>query len=260
MYKTCPKCGYQRTENDKSDKNTCPACGLIFSKYLKHRLKIPEKTAPTVIDNNVLTSVNLKDLLLHVSTPVDTVSFYVRCAVYVFFVIWGWQFINMDYYTFQIHTRIDDPLPEIGQSFMHNINLVFHEAGHILFIPFGRFMTVLGGSLFQVLVPLLVLLVFLIKEHNPFAASIGLWWLGQSLMDIAPYINDARNGQLILLGGTTGQESSGYHDWETLLTQLNWMHLDHQIADNVDRLGATFMLIAFVWGGFLLFKQYQSRH
>ena len=32
-------------------------------------------------------------------------------------------------------------------------NLVMHEAGHVLFMFFGEFMTILGGSLFQVLAP-----------------------------------------------------------------------------------------------------------
>ena len=39
-------------------------------------------------------------------------------------------------------------------SFLHLINLLFHEAGHIIFSPFGQFMTMLGGSLMQVLVPI----------------------------------------------------------------------------------------------------------
>ena len=41
----------------------------------------------------------------------------------------------------------------IGAAFLHLINLPFHEAGHVLFSPFGEFMTTLGGSLMQVLVP-----------------------------------------------------------------------------------------------------------
>ncbi len=40
--------------------------------------------------------------------------------------------------------------PAIGESFLHLIHLVFHEAGHVVFMPFGRFLMVLGGGLFQV--------------------------------------------------------------------------------------------------------------
>jgi hypothetical protein len=36
------------------------------------------------------------------------------------------------------------PLPALGDSFLHLINLVFHEAGHVVFAPFGSFMMALG--------------------------------------------------------------------------------------------------------------------
>ena len=42
-------------------------------------------------------------------------------------------------------------------SFWHLVNLPFHEAGHILFRPFGRLMTSLGGSITQLLMPLICL-------------------------------------------------------------------------------------------------------
>ena len=193
-------------------------------------------------------------------TPVNPVIFYSHCLIYLILFIWGWNFILMEYSHIQGGARYDFPFPEIGSSFMHNINLVFHEAGHIIFNPFGRFMAVLGGSLMQILMPLIVAATFLIKEQNPFAASVGLWWVGQSMMDVAPYINDARNGQLILLGGTTGAETTGYHDWETLFTMMNIMHLDHRIADTVDGLGVMIMLTAFGWGGLFLYKQFKTMH
>src|SRR6188474_3277026 len=77
-------------------------------------------------------------------------------------------------------------------SFLHLPDLVFHEAGHIIFSPFGRFMTVLGGSLLQFLVPVVALVAF-VKQEEPFGAAIGAWWAGQNLVDLAPYIADARS-------------------------------------------------------------------
>ncbi len=259
MYKTCPKCGHTRTDDDSSPKEVCPACGLIFKKYLKQQYRAPE--APE-LDWELEPETDsfwqrLQTSLMYVQEPVERLHFYGYCLLYMLFLIWGWQFIAMDYAYYQIGSRIDDPLPDIFQSFMHNINLVFHEAGHVLFRPFGYFMMMLGGSLFQLIVPLVVMLVFLFKEQQTFAASIGLWWLGQSLMDLAPYINDARNGQIILLGGTTGAESTGYHDWETVLGILGWMSYDHRIADAVDSFGILLMCLAFVWGFLLLRKHFQ---
>ena len=45
-------------------------------------------------------------------------------------------------------------------NFLHLIDLVFHEAGHIIFGFFGRFIAVLGGSLNQVLIPVVCTAVF----------------------------------------------------------------------------------------------------
>ena len=88
---------------------------------------------------------------------------------------------------------------------MHLPDLIFHEAGHILFSPLGRFMTVLGGSLTQLLVPLVCAGAFLWQTRDAFGAAIAVWWAGQNLIDLAPYINDARDLQLVLLGGQDGR-------------------------------------------------------
>jgi len=46
-------------------------------------------------------------------------------------------------------------------AFIHGIDLVFHEAGHVIFGFFGEFLAVLGGSLTQVLMPLIATVAFL---------------------------------------------------------------------------------------------------
>lgn len=35
MFQTCPKCAHVRTANETNNPGTCPACGLIFAKYLE---------------------------------------------------------------------------------------------------------------------------------------------------------------------------------------------------------------------------------
>ena len=117
----------------------------------------------------------------------------------------------------------------IGASFLHLISLPFHEAGHIIFSPFGDLMTSLGGSLAQVLVPIICGIAFLTTSPSPFGAAVMGWWAGQNLMDVAVYINDARSLSLTLLGGHTGAEVEG-HDWEHILTLTNMLWRDHQIA------------------------------
>ena len=47
-----------------------------------------------------------------------------------------------------------------GSMSHDELTILFHEFGHVFFRPFGEFMTILGGSLFQVLLPLPLALFF----------------------------------------------------------------------------------------------------
>ena len=59
----------------------------------------------------------------------------------------------------------------VGSSFLHVISIPFHEAGHLIFAPFGDLMTSLGGSLMQVLVPVVCGVAFLTTSPNPFVLN-----------------------------------------------------------------------------------------
>lgn len=135
--------------------------------------------------------------------------------------------------------------PAVMDSFLHLPNLVFHEAGHILFSPFGRFLTVLGGSLMQLLVPAVLAIAF-IRERQLFGAAVCVWWVGQSLVDLSPYIADARALRLVLLGGRTGAEVEG-HDWEFILANLGLIHRDSLIGLWAHYLGMLTMVASIVW-------------
>lgn len=166
---------------------------------------------------------------------------WARWALVAGLAIWTIQFAR---------TPLSDDAME---SFLHLPDLVFHEAGHILFSPFGRFMTVLGGSLLQFLVPIVAAIAF-IKQEDPFSAAICGWWAGQNLVDLAPYIADARSLSLILLGGKTGAEVEG-HDWEFILTQLGATHLDHQFGYTAYGLGLAMMIGALLYAGVTIVRQ-----
>ena len=62
--------------------------------------------------------------------------------------------------------------------------------------------------------PFVCLVTFVLKTRDPFGASVALWWSAENFMDVAPYINDARAMELILLGGFTGQEVDA-HDGQS---------------------------------------------
>jgi len=114
----------------------------------------------------------------------------------------------------------------------------------------------LGGSLLQVTVPLVCAVAFLKQQDEPFAASVCVWWTGQNLLDLAPYIDDARSLQLMLLGGPADEVEG--HDWEAILTSLGWLHLDHSLARAAWVLGALTMTAAIVYAGWILLSSHRQ--
>ena len=94
---------------------------------------------------------------------------------------------------------------------LDDLNLAVHEAGHLVFAPFGEMVGTLGGSLFQVLVPLAFVLYFA-RTRQRYAAAITLAWVGASLLNVSRYIGDARAQELPLLGG-----ENSVHDWWWIL-------------------------------------------
>jgi len=248
MVLKCPKCGHPRSPN-ASEQAMCSACGLVFAKWVQRVLgqeDLPAHAEQADVDHDDSPVARLRGWLFPMVERVDPIAFYGRCALYVAFVAWGLYFVSLD-------LRGN----EIGASVMHRINLVFHEAGHVLFMPFGHFMMVLGGTLGQLSMPVVAGVALLWTNRDAFGASLALWWLGQSMMDCAPYINDARDLQLVLLGGGTGADRPGMHDWENILLDLGMIQHERKIALAADRLGELLLLLGLAWGARVLWMQYQ---
>jgi hypothetical protein len=246
----CPKCGYENPDSSVE----CTDCGVIFSRIAgtgggrngeteppygirSRRLEEGPEQAGTLMEVAAV-------LLLGDEQEVNPFYFWGRVAAFVLILLYSWTFI-----TYPLEANL-------GHSFLHNVDLAFHEAGHLIFMPFGRFMSILGGSLMQVLVPLIFAGAFLLYYRNPFGATVTTWWAGQSLVDIAPYIYDARNRQLILLGGKTGRDDSTMHDWYNILSQLDLLRFDHAVARGAKFLGVLIIVTALVWGGVVLYRQW----
>ena len=77
------------------------------------------------------------------------------------------------------------------------------------------------------------------------------------MCELAPYINDARAQRMILLGGVTGRDVPGYHDWNSLLSQLGLLTWDHTLARLAHLSGSVLIVIALIWGAYLLHVQYR---
>ena len=126
-----------------------------------------------------------------------------------------------------------------NESVAHLIILPIHETGHLVFMAFGEMLHAAGGSLFQILFPLIFAGYFL-NRRRCFAATVPLWFAGVSAVDIVTYIKDAPYGEMELIGGE--------HDWSYLLGETRWMHASEKIGDAVLHFGGLLMLAAFLLG------------
>jgi len=125
---------------------------------------------------------------------------------------------------------------------LHMVNLVFHEAGHVIFGFLGRTIHILGGTLGQLLIPLIVAIHFWL-QRDPAGFAVGQFWLYENFIDVAAYMADARALKLQLLGGM-GQES---HDWRNLFMQWGLLQKDTVLAGLVNTLGWMGMIATCLW-------------
>jgi hypothetical protein len=160
----------------------------------------------------------------------SNVTRFVRLAALIAFAAWVWRYM-----------RETEPL-------LHGSLLIFHEAGHVLFMPFGEFIMVLGGSLFQLMVPAFFVALFAFRR-DWFAAAFASLYLAASFAGVAVYIADARAGELPLLGG---ERSS--HDWTFLLIEMELLHHDTTIGWYVMRLATLIFWTALAAGGYFAWK------
>lgn len=236
VYSQCPKCGFELAQPMPASA-ACPACGVYFFKCVQRSSGV----APSGGREQLLVESN-EFALLRPLEKIEAASFYGRCAAFALLVLWSWFLIGYDY-----------RYAEINGSFMHNILLPIHEAGHVLFIPFGEFMMILGGSLFQLMLPLGIGFAFYWKNHDNFGAALGMWWTSVGLVDLSPYIYDSLQPQMIMIGGHTGED--GPHDWIYLLESFGQLPNAQVIGTAVHACGALFMIAALMWGAAVLWKQ-----
>ncbi len=120
--------------------------------------------------------------------------------------------------------------------FIDNVNLVFHEAGHMLLTPFGRTLHFLGGTFGQLAFPVAIAVYFW-RDGKYFEAGIGGVWLGESVLYMAEYMGDAVDQVLPLVGG-------GIHDWHFLFSQWGVLHKTETLSGFFHLLGSILLLVS----------------
>jgi hypothetical protein len=122
------------------------------------------------------------------------------------------------YYTY---TTIANPM---GHFFIHSVNTVIHEAGHWIFSITPWLLYVAGGSILQIVVPVVFAVYFFLRRQVR-AGSYVMFWVANNLADVGVYIGDANKLVLPLLGG--GDSTS--HDWHNILGYMGWINQAEEI-------------------------------
>ena len=124
------------------------------------------------------------------------------------------------------------------------LTLVVHEAGHAAFSWFGaRLLTVAGGTLFQLAVPLLVAGLFA-RQREWTGVAVALFWLGTSLVEAGVYCADARAQLLPRVSPWGGADDVLSHDWTYMLLRAQHLTWAEPLGGAMQRAGAWLMVAA----------------
>ncbi|HEY3858061.1 MAG TPA: hypothetical protein VGM47_00465 [Gammaproteobacteria bacterium] len=254
----CPKCGYQRLPKDADPYLECSRCGIVFAKYVK-RHEVDELAAqPAVagVEAEVEEAplgpwyLRLYDRLMELPEEPDRTKLAGQALVLAVMLVWGVRLISYPVMT-----------AGIMESFFHEVDLPIHEFGHVLFRPFGEWMMYLGGSLFQCLMPALIGVAFIWKMRNPFGAAFCLWWTAENVLDVAPYIYDAKLMALPLVGEWNDQVADMHvlrHDWHNILLPFHAVDSAWALGNAAHLIGAALMVLSWIWAGAWLWKAWQQ--
>jgi hypothetical protein len=182
-----------------------------------------------------------RERLLAVPDTVTRPAWRGRVALFILAALWGASVIL---------GRMTEP-----PTVLHLTVILFHEAGHVLFAPFGEVLRVAGGTLGQLLMPI-VCAVALHRHGDNFGAALACTWASLSLVDASIYAYDAFDPVLPLIGGGTGADSA--HDFVFLFERFGQLRHARGWAMLMKALGGIGLLLALAWSGAMLVLQREA--
>lgn len=124
-----------------------------------------------------------------------------------------------------------------------NFLLIVHEAGHTLFGIFGsRFLGILGGTLFEILLPFLIF-VYGWYNRQKITAQIGLLLTAFAWIESSAYAADALARRMPLIGDLP----KSAHDFYNLFTMKGVLDHHMTIAWGMYWIGILTLALFFIW-------------
>jgi hypothetical protein len=133
---------------------------------------------------------------------------------------------------------------------MDMVDLFIHEAGHFFFSFFGQVIYYMGGSLFQIILPIVTLIVF--ARSSIRSMSFTLFWIGENTVNVSIYIADAQWKRLPLIS------RHATHDWNWLCVHLNLLDSAESIGSVVNIVGIFICISAIGVGIYCVRKDMQE--
>jgi hypothetical protein len=141
----------------------------------------------------------------------------------------------ISYLLFVLYAALD----RTGFLFLDHVNLIIHEGGHFFFSWFGDTIHILGGTLGELIVPLLCASYFFWRRETTGFAFSSFWFF-ENFPYIGTYMADARTAALPLVG-------SDESDWTILFGQWGLLAQDQKIGGTMRILGWIGMLATVAW-------------
>jgi len=253
----CPKCGYSEAAGEE-----CGKCGIIFAKFLAIQTRREErarnKNEPADESDGLLDhyfdqpgepsapdsfigKFAARYFLEPYNTPWKPVTKWQMISLSIFFIGFIYLLSQETFYRLYPQSNI---LDSTLISIFSRVNLVFHEAGHAIFrIAGNRTLVILGGSLLQVSVPLLVGYTFW-RSRDATGMAFAMLWMFQNFLEVGRYMADARKPVLPLIGGL---DPYGSHDWINLFNRWDLWSYDATIAKTTWTLGWIGIIWTVLW-------------
>lgn len=167
----------------------------------------------------------------------------------------GFVYLLLIVYLFQAAEVFYEVAPGRAWPFLlavirNGIFLFIHEGGHFLFVFFGETLSILGGSFWQIVFPLLSFLIA-VRKRSHFIAPFALFWVGTNMMDVSLYMRDAPLRLLPLLGGHKSR-----HDWWNLFRRWEMLDSAGTFADIFYFLGLFVSAVAIGGGIYLAIRRF----
>jgi hypothetical protein len=219
MPKLCEKCGnYDPTPRLTAD-SRCPRCGVIYAKLAQSSVRAV--STPVGLPTDVAEPSFMADEPGASWPPPKPFEVWLSVAAVCML--------------FAILLLDDDGFVLL----LDHANLAFHEAGHLFFGVLGSTLGLYGGTLGQLVFPIVAGTSFWRRRQAVGVALSGVW-LFENFLNIARYMADARAQLLPLVGG-------GEHDWYHIFSRWGLLNRDTDIAALTQMLGWLGMIGCMLW-------------